>query len=384
MIIKQTPQDFIVDEIFDLEIFKDKDEDRKQPYYYFKLTKTNYNQLRALQIIANTFNTSKKLVHFAGTKDKVGITSQLVSVYGINEEIYEKNLEYFNSQEDLHLELLGKFKSRINLGDNLGNKFSITVRDIEQQDFEIAKKNIKKIEKGGVLNFFDEQRFGYANNSHIVGKYILKNEVENAVYEILTSLPTKTQSELLTTFVNFIKSNWQQIKEQNIEIINQAIELAPNYLDNEKQMLNHLTKHKNDFPGSFRKIHKKLRTLYINAYQSYIFNETILQLDKNNNLDKYEQLSLISNDIQLDENIKPIVDNLLEKDNLTLDNFKLASMPELKIYSDIRKVKNFPKNIKLNNLEQDELNENKFKVLITFDLDSGEYATNVIKQIFYK
>ncbi len=384
MIIKNTPQDFIVEEIYNLDSIKDRDEERKQPYHYFILTKTNYNQLRALQIIARTFNTSPKLVHFAGTKDKVGITKQVVSVYGINEDNFKINLDHFNEQEDLHLEHIGEFKSRIGLGDNLGNHFKIVVRDIEKSDIELAKTNIEKLNKQGVLNFFDEQRFGYANNSHIVGKYVLQNQIEKAVYEIMSSLPSNSQSELLSSFNDFITKNWQAIKEQNIEIIDQALEVTPRYLENEANILNHLKKHKNDFPGAFRTIHKKLRTLFVNAYQSYIFNESIIELNKKDLLNDHKQLELINKDTQFDKAIHSLVQFILQKDNLTQDSFKLPHMPELKIRPASRETKIFPKNIKLNKQEKDDIFENKLKVLVEFDLGSGEYATNVVKQIFYK
>ncbi|MDA3855177.1 MAG: tRNA pseudouridine(13) synthase TruD [Candidatus Woesearchaeota archaeon] len=384
MKLKQIPQDFIVDEIFDLDIFKDRDEERKQPYYYFKLTKTNYNQMNALQKIARTFNTSKKLVHFSGIKDKVGVTSQLVSVYGINEENYQTNLDFFNNQEDLKLEFIDKFKSRINLGDNLGNRFSITVRDLEDEDLERAKKNLISLQKDGVLNYFDEQRFGYANNSHIVGRYVLQNNLQSAVKEILTSLPNKTQSELMINFVKTVKENWEGIVSQDLEMIDKVLEATPRYLENEQKILQHLKKHKNDFPGGFKRIHKKIRTLYINAYQSYIFNETILKLKEENLLENYKELSLIdfNSNETLDAKILEIVSKMIQEDNLTFENFKLPSMPELKLTDVKRDIRIFPKDLTIQETSDDDLNENKKKVIITFDLGSGQYATNVVKQLF--
>lgn len=384
MKLKQIPEDFIVDEIFDLNLFKEKNEGKKQDYYYFKLTKNNYNQLRALALVAQDFNTSSKLIHIAGTKDKAGITSQIISVYGIKDENFEKNLEHFNSSfKDLKLEFIGKFNGRLNLGDNLGNKFNIIIRDLTLEDSKLLKKNFKLIEKKGILNYFDDQRFGYAQNSHIIGRYILKNEIEKAVYEIFTSLPD-SPTESLKLYIDFLKENFEKIKLQDKEVYEKAIEIMPKFLSEQKDMLAHLIKYRNDFSGSFRKLHKKLRTLYINAYQSYIFNETLKELKKRDLIDKYEELSLIDSILEFDDIIKPIVKEILDKDEVTIDNLKLPSMPELKIFSVKRKTKIYPKNLKLLKEENDELNENKFKIKISFDLGSGEYATNVVKQLFEK
>jgi tRNA pseudouridine13 synthase len=382
MILKETPEDFIVDELFDLEELKNKDEGTNKKYYYFKLTKKNYAQIRALEIVANVFNTSKKLVHFAGNKDKIGITSQIISVRGIQESNFEKNLDYFNSKfKDMQLEFLGIFDSRINLGDNLGNKFKIVVRDLNEENIKIAKKNIEKIKEDGILNEFDSQRFGYANNSHTIGKYVLQNDIENAIYTILTSLPPNPSDEL-ANFVDYIKDNWEEIKKQDIETIDYAISLTTKFLDKEKKILEHLKVHLNDFPGAFRKIHKKLRTMYVNAYQSYIFNVTLRELNQKDLLKNYTQIPLVNHDAEFDNTLKNITQKLLEKDNLTLDNFNLPSMPELKTSSVLREVKLYPKNIELLKIEDDEIYQERKKAKITFELVKGAYATFVIKQIF--
>ncbi len=60
MKLKQIAEDFVVDELYDINLFKEKNEDRKQPYYYFKLTKKEYNSIRAINLVAESFNTSTK------------------------------------------------------------------------------------------------------------------------------------------------------------------------------------------------------------------------------------------------------------------------------------------------------------------------------------
>lgn len=382
MKIKQLYEDFKVIELYDLNALKLKDEEKAKPYYYFILEKTNYAQIKAIEKVASVFSTSSKLVHFAGTKDKTAITRQLISVYGVNPNTFEDNLKFFNENvDDLKLEYIGEFKSRLNLGDNLSNEFFITIRDLEKKDIQKAKNNIDEILKQGVLNYFDDQRFGYAKNTHIVGKYVLLNEVERAYFEILTSMPDNPK-ENLVNFIEFIKSNWEQIKTQNIDIIDKAIELIPVYLRDEKRGLEHLKKYKNDFPGAFKKIHKKIRTLYINAYQSYLFNETIKLLKSKNLICDYEQLELINKDTKLDENIKPLIEELLEKDKLSQQNFKLTSMPELKIRPALRETLIEVKDLKIIEEGKDELNEGKLKIVVNFKLQSGAYATNVVKQMF--
>lgn len=381
MKLKQIPKDFIVEELYDLNELKKKEKDEKEIYHYFILTKENYAQLKALEIIARIFNTSRKRVHFAGTKDKVGITKQLISISGVKKENLEKNMIYFNDKfKDLKLEYLGEFPSRLNLGDNLGNKFQITIRDITENEIEKAKNNLEEIKENGVLNFFDDQRFGYANNSHIVGKYILKNDVKSAVIEILTSLPPKPVDNALE-FVNQVKNNIDKITNADNNFIEHLIEIAPKYLYGEKDILKHLKKHKNDYPGSFRRLHKKLRTLYICAVQSYIFNETIKQIPKQEM--KNILLPLISADTEFEnKKVEEITLKILKENNIEKKDFLLTSMPELRPESALRQTLLFPKELQISNIEKDDLNENKYKIIIEFELESGAYATNVVKNLF--
>lgn len=381
MKIKQVIEDFIVDEIYDLdEISKKETENRK--YYYFILKKKNYAQIRAIEKVARVFSVSNRMVHFAGTKDKHGITSQLISIFGINEKSFDENLKYFNeSVDDLDLEFIGFYSSRLNLGDNLGNKFSIVVRDLNDDILDVVNKNLEIAKKRGVLNFFDSQRFGYACNSHIVGKYVLQNNVEKAYFEIITSLP-KTPTDDLRIFVEYVKKNWEGFKSQDLEILDGAIEIIPNYLRDEKRGIEHLKKHKNDFYGAFRCIHKKIRTLYVNAYQSYIFNEILRNFDKQEIIENYENLPLVGLENNFTSEVEEIVLNILKQDMLCYDSFKLKSMPELKLRLVEREVFIHPTNIIVGEFEEDELNDGKKKVLVNFDLVSGAYATNVVSELF--
>jgi tRNA pseudouridine13 synthase len=382
MKLKQVPEDFIVDEIYNLDDFKGREEDKGHDYYYFKLTKTNYTQMKALDIISRIFKVSRKMIHFAGTKDRNGITSQLISVTGINKNTYENNIEFLNEKiNDINLEFLGIFKGRINLGDNLGNKFQITIRDLETEDILKIKTNSKDLEKNGVLNYFDDQRFGFANNSHKIGLFILKNDLKSAVFEVLTSLP-ENPSDNLREFVEYIENNKEKIIEGDKEIISSAMKLVPKFFSEGKAILAHLHNYKGDYPGAFRTIHKKLRTLYFNAYQSYLFNETIDRLNRENKLDNYKSLPLISKETVIEGDLKAISEEFLQKDGITQDNFNLAHMPELKPEFEVsREIKIYPKNFKIVEEDKDELNEDKLSIKIEFELVSGSYATNVIKQL---
>ncbi len=380
MRIKQIPEDFVVRELYDLEKLRQKPQE-KRPYYYFLFTKRDYTLLKGIEKLANVFHISRKNIHFAGTKDRVGITTQLISMSNINSN-FMKNVDYVNEKlDDFNLEYVGEFPCRLNLGDNLGNSFEVVVRDLNSEEIDKVKEKVELIKKQGVPNFFDSQRFGYAGNSHIVGKYILQNKINLAVKEILTSLPPKYQ-ENHKEFVDLVLKHWEDVVQMNVSVIENLMQKIPQFLKGEKQMLNHLKQRKNDFPGALRLLPKKLRTLYIGAYQSFIFNETLKFLDENSKLREYTELSLVNTDSKFDSKVEKFILQLLKKDELALVSFDLNFMPELKPIESKRELTIKPKNLSIRNLEDDDLNEGKKKIKVSFDLDSGSYATNLISYIF--
>ena len=379
MKLKQIPEDFVVREVYELNrLLGDNKEDSAKTYKYVKLTKKDYSQQRAIDKVARIFSVSRKNIHFAGTKDKVGITTQIISINGISEDRLNMHLRYFNENvDDIELEYIGAGDKRINLGDNLGNDFEIIIRDLVQSEIDEIEENISKIRQNGTLNYYDSQRFGYANNSHKIGILILKNEIKQAVYEILTSVP-QNPNEKISNFAKQVEENFDSIENGDQKIIKQIIEQAPKFMYIEKSILEHLKKHKNDFPGALRTIPKKMRTMYISAYQSYIFNKL---LDKFEN--KYSFLPLInSGTVFENEEIESEVKKILQEDDLTLENFELNSMPELKVDIDThRKAVVYADGIDIVEVLEDDLNENKLKAKVKFFLEKGAYATNVVKSL---
>ena len=178
--IKQLPEDFIVKEINDFEF------DTIGPYTYYLLKKTNYNTISAIKKICDTWKIREKYVNFAGTKDKVAITEQFLSIKGGP----KRDLDI----KDINLKLLGFQPERLNLGMLKGNYFEITVRNIEKSP-EIKNK---------FLNLFDSQRFGNKNNNQIIGKLILKGKFKEACDEIIETKEYLTNSP--TDFIGALRS----------------------------------------------------------------------------------------------------------------------------------------------------------------------------------
>ena len=383
MKLKQIPEDFKVDELYDLEELKKKENESKSGedgFFYFKLWKRDYTVNRAVEQICKVFKLQIRDVHFAGTKDRVAVTTQLISMRRLR-HTWEEDLEYFNNKNpDIKLEFIGKFPARLNLGDNLGNKFTIVVRDLSIEEIEEMKVRFEKVKVQGVPNFFDSQRFGFRGSNVVVGKYLLRANFEKAFFTIITTIPDFNVKEEHMKFVNYLKENWSELIETNDW--SEVLKICPEWLRTERMLIERVAKFKNDFLGAISLIPKKIRTLYVNSYQSYIFNETIKYLDSIGKLKDYKELPLVAAETKLTGDWGDFVQGLLSKDGLNLTYFEMNSSPTIRPREVIRDTLVEVKDLEFLDEEEDELNSGKKKITLEFSLGSGSYATNVVKVLF--
>ncbi len=337
--IKQIPEDFIVKEINELKT-------EEGQYSYFTLKKTNYTTEKAVSTIAEYLKKSRKDIGYAGAKDKNALTEQFISIKG---PIKKQDIKL----KDIELKYIGNGKERINLGDLKQNKFIITVRNLDEL-------NLKVNEKLQIPNYFDEQRF--SENNAEIGKAIIKKDFKKAVDLILGD----------------------NLKQSGFE----------------KDVKEHTLKKPNDFVGAIKRIPKKISMMYVHAFQSLIFNETVAEIIKTNT-DDYKTVNYSNgififpnNEMQnqkipligfgtefKDKKIEEISLRLMEKHKINLRDFIIRAMPELSFEGDYRDMFITAENIKTE-IKDDEININKKKCIISFNLPKGSYATIVIKKIF--
>ena len=341
MKLKYKNSDFCVDEIYDLKSIRNKkDEKNKSNFYYlFLLLKKDYTTQRAIEKVSKVFRKNIKDIHYCGMKDKVAITKQLISIKNCKRDLIEKNIEYFNlKNEDLKLKYISQINSRLNLGDNIGNKFKMTIRDLDDKLIKKFEKNFKNFEKKGflLLNFFESQRFGRKENNHIIGKLILKNEMKKAV--------------------DLILEDFEDLK-----------------------ILKHLEKSPKDFVGAFKSLSKKIQTIYIHSYQSYIFNEVLKKI----NFRAQNEICLLNFNSKNNERIENIINEILKKDRILREDFLLKHIPTLKNEKNsFRKIFSIPKEMSYK-IFYDEIFKNNKKIVLRFSLEKGEYATNIVTQLFF-
>ncbi len=293
MKLKESPEDFLVEEIpID---FSDGE------YLIVRVKKRLLNTEDAAQILARRLGLPRKNIGYAGAKDKVAVTTQYFSLKGVSQE---KISDFFHEQIDI--EVIGNYNQPLSLGDLLGNRFIIVVREL--------KKPLAKKEK--IKNYFGEQRFG--ENNVAVGRLLIKKQFKEAC-ELLGLEST-----------NPIKS--------------------------------------------LRSLPKHTLTLYVHAYQSWMWNEVLNIL-----IEVPEKLPLVGFGTELDEcseEVREAYEKIMQEEAITTRDFIIKQIPSLSVEGDARKTIIEIKDFDLGSFK-DGVQE------VRFTLPKGCYATVVVKELLF-
>ncbi len=175
-VLRQRVEDFQVREISSITPAE------KGEYLIAELTKRDWDSHKALREIARRLHIAQNRIGVAGTKDKRAQTTQIISIWNASEEDIGKI-----SISDITIKPLGYANRRVVLGDLHGNEFSIIIRNIpyeKEQTSEFVGRTIDQMTQfGGAPNYFSFQRFGITRPiTHIVGEKILRGDIEGAAW----------------------------------------------------------------------------------------------------------------------------------------------------------------------------------------------------------
>lgn len=308
------------------------------PFRIYLLRKKNYDTEKAIQSLSKATGILRKFFGYAGAKDRQAVTEQYISIKS------DRNLDNF-SLEDIHLTFISYHNHPLSLGDLKGNTFTITLRNLEKEILFSQKEAF-------IPNYFDEQRFSTQNVT--IGKLLLQKKFD-LVYDSLKN----------------------------------------------QEMIDHLLKHERDFVGALKLIPQKILSIYIHAYQSYLWNQSVYSLLKSHKgrllsyslgqfyfpdtvimQDKFIPLIGFDVDPQCDSSFLDIIYNLLHIEGITHRDFIFKEFPYLSSEGDLRALWSHVLDITLNQKEDDEHFSEKYKQSISFTLEKGSYATLFIKYLF--
>ncbi len=323
MIIKQKPEDFLVDEILLADMLSDRD----TSWLLYKLKKTNYTTERAVQHIAKALRIPRKAIAYAGTKDKQAVTTQYITIHNCPKTRVDA-LEL----QDLELEHIGFATEALGLGFLEGNTFEILVRGVKLPEFSSEFM---------VPNYFDDQRF--SSHNVVIGRALLAKDFKKAC-------------EILIEF--------DRDAGEKVDVF--------------------LKEHKNEYVGALQTLPKKNLLFYVHSVQSKLFNDLLSkELIEGSVAVDYSQGKLLFPEKALLEGQGelPLIgydtngyDDVLAEFGIGSRDFIIKQLPYLTLDGTTR-----TKFFKVKNCE---LVQKGDDVVATFDLPKGCYATIVLRQLF--
>ncbi|KAH0443544.1 pseudouridine synthase [Colletotrichum camelliae] len=260
-------------------------------YLHFTLYKENRDTMDATNQIARALRVKPQSIGTAGTKDRRAATTQRCSVRHVRAD----NLMRANSR--LKGVTTGDYiyaTTPIHLGAHTGNEFVIALKDCavagspdlphdeRQSKIEASvKAAMESMHSRGWINYFGHQRFGtHAVGTHEVGRMILQEDFESAINAIISydediakraaggEVPGEGHQRDDFNRHHACMLFRQGGSEQD------AMKILPRRFNAEASVIRHLGRatSRRDFIGALTSITRGLRSMYLHAYQSYIWN----------------------------------------------------------------------------------------------------------------
>jgi len=252
--LRERAEDFAVDEVFS-------SPGTEGPYLVCRLTKKNWEMQRAAREIARQLGISHRRVSWTGTKDTHALTTQLIAIYGVSEEDLQRV-----TLRDIGIAPAGRSQHPLTLGGHAGNRFTITIRDTCSPDPERELAEVAETCRRGIPNYFGIQRFGVVRPvTHLVGLHILRGDIEGAVACYIGRACPGEPPAVREARMEFSSSRDPAA----------ALRSFPVTLSYERAMLHHLVSHPGDYMGALGSLPPRLLSLFVSAFQSFLFNCTL-------------------------------------------------------------------------------------------------------------
>ena len=155
VVLKQQPEDFEVEELFEVEL------SGKGEHLWIWLEKRDLATPQAVAAIARALNVDRRDVSHSGLKDKRAVTRQWLSVWlpGKGEpEGWQASLP-----PGLTVLRCGRHERKLRRGSHQGNRFAICLRQVS--DVAAVEARLQQLATTDLPNFFGPQRFGHGDSN---------------------------------------------------------------------------------------------------------------------------------------------------------------------------------------------------------------------------
>ncbi len=386
---KKDVEDFIVEEILPDGQILDATTSWRVPhpgglYTWFILEKQKIDSFGAIRVIAKELQRPLKDFEYAGLKDAFGITRQAVSVWNVPpEDLLKLNESVWD------IKIISPQRSRFpnKLGNLWGNHFKIWIRDCPHPPEVIHERVIKIWEDikqlGGILSYFDLQRFGSGRPiTHEVGKLLFHQQWEEAFWMYL-SIPTPVEPEGLSEVRKKLGEGELSFEE--------ALNELPNTYRVERELCLYLKEHPsnpNKFFNAWKHLSPDLLTIFCSAYQSYLYNHLLSRVVKQlgyPDILECQELPIIGSHFKRkwhSKEVMEIIQELMDEENAYPKLFRRHPLRAFRTKGSGRKTIAIVKDFTHETVYNEETQATD--VYMEFSLQRGAYAVTVMREFIQK
>ena len=367
--LKLHPQDFIVEEIsrdgmlHDINLEgKGADLSGEGATYFVDLVKVGISTLEVKDQLADILGVDGKNIGYAGIKDKLALTSQVISIRGVADPARINEIQ----ADNFFLKNIRRGKGVVANGELQGNRFTITLRTAEVMTDEVRhdmERRLQEANDDGFWNFFYLQRFGTPRLlAHLLGRLIVKGDYEGAVKMFCTKVAPR-ELPYFAAIRQAVERQWG-----DWPAIAGMIDCFPYHFHLERSFIHHLIHKRGDFLGALHTLPDQIR-LWIYSYDCYLFNRKLSELIAAGEVPL--SLPLITSFNPMDW--KPY-EKFLEEDQMRLPSRSYRDFPFVRVES--RRCATLQKLVIHEAVFKDRL------ATFSFSLPKGSYATTFLINFF--
>jgi tRNA pseudouridine13 synthase len=305
-------------------------------------------------------------VRYGGRKDRYAVSSQFITTPS------ECDISF--NRHNVSVDLEGYSDEPMSPKKVTGNLFTVTIRDMSEKEADLFLESLLKTSKDGFINYFDEQRFGGGGSPervHFFAELLIKRQYERAVKMMLCNCHPDAPTAVKKRKQNMAGKwgFWSALR--TIAVDKSEIKICDSL--SKDSSVTGLLKILRDIP-------REEFGMHLSAYQSFIWNEVCSKLINENS--EITEIPTIAPDIlPTSENVQKAIHSVLSKRGVRPLKLKLDEFKECGYFSSfMRSVKSYPEILEILKSE-DDLFESRFKLTAKFFLQSGSYATMLIKHV---
>lgn len=256
-VIKTRPEDFRVEEVPSYEPSGEGD------HAYAFIEKRNIGTREALNRVAQALNISQREIGAAGLKDAQAITRQWIS-------IEHADPEQLARIEPASMRVLRttRHTNKLKPGHLKGNRFVIRLREMLMpldEAARIAEAALEVLTRRGVPNYFGPQRFGNRIDNHLLGKAVIRNDAE-AFMDLFLGDPRQEYDmpRILQARTLYEQGQYEE-----------ALDAIPGQYSDRRRAMRAMARTGGKKKRAFFGVDKRLKGLFISAYQSTLFNAVL-------------------------------------------------------------------------------------------------------------